>query len=71
MTAAAIPMPSIRYGSPRDWDKFFWRMYHEAFLEILHCACDPDGQERWIDGECKRRHLRPADSSGTLSTTRR
>jgi hypothetical protein len=71
MTAAAIPMPSIRYGSPRDWDKWFWSTYFDGFLEILHRACYPDGQERWVDRELKRRHLRHADSSGTLSTTRR
>jgi hypothetical protein len=58
MTAAAISMPSIAFGSPGDWDKFFWRTYHEAFLEILHNACYPDGQERWIDRELKRRRLR-------------
>jgi hypothetical protein len=55
--STAIAMPSIRYGSPRDWDKFFWRTYHEAFLEILHRACYPDGQERWVDREQKRRGL--------------
>jgi hypothetical protein len=57
MSTAAITMPSIAFGSPGDWDKFFWRMYHEAFLEILHRACYPDGQERYIDRECKRRRL--------------
>jgi hypothetical protein len=58
LSTAAIAMPSVMYGSPRDWDKFFWRTYHEAFLEILHAACYPDGQERWVDRELKRRKLR-------------
>jgi hypothetical protein len=57
MTAAAISMPSIAFGSPGDWDKFFWRTYHEAFLEILHNACYPDGQERYVSGEISRRGL--------------
>jgi hypothetical protein len=57
MTAAAIPMPSIRYGSPRDWDRWFWSTY-EDFREILVRACYPDGQERWVDREVSRRRLR-------------
>jgi hypothetical protein len=58
MSTAAIAMPSIRYGSPGDWDKWFWRMYHEGFLEILHRACDPVGQETYLDREIARRKLR-------------
>lgn len=65
--STAIAMPSVAFGSPGDWDKFFWRMYHEAFLDILHAACDPEGQERYIKSEQVRRGLRHADCSGTLS----
>jgi hypothetical protein len=61
VTAAAIPtfeMPSIRFGSPKDFDRWFWRTYHEAFLEILHRACDPMGQETYLSREIARRRLR-------------
>jgi hypothetical protein len=50
-------MPSIAFGSPGDWDKWFWRLYHDGFLEILHRACDPLGQEKWINREQVRRRL--------------
>jgi hypothetical protein len=51
-------MPSVMFGSPGDWDRWFWSTYFDGFLEILHRACFPDGQERWIDREQKRRRLR-------------
>jgi hypothetical protein len=51
-----MPMPSM-FGSPKDFDKWFWSTYFDGFLEILHRACYPDGQERYIDRECKRRRL--------------
>jgi hypothetical protein len=57
VSTAAITMPSIAFGSPGDWDRWFWRMYNEGFLEILHRACDPLGQEKWIKREQVRRRL--------------
>jgi hypothetical protein len=56
MSTAVMPMPSM-FGSPKDFDKWFWSTYFDGFLEILHRACYPDGQERWVDRECKRRRL--------------
>lgn len=59
--AADMPaMPSIRFGSPGDWDRFFWELYHGVLMEILHSACPPDGQERYIAREQIRRGLRSA-----------
>jgi hypothetical protein len=58
MSTAAIAMPSIRYGSPKDWDRWFWSTYFDGFLEILHRACDPVGQETYLDREIDRRRLR-------------
>lgn len=58
MTAYAEPMPSVMFGSPGDWDDWFWNLYHGVWMEILHAACPPDGQELWISGECERRGLR-------------
>lgn len=56
--AASMPaMPSIRFGSPGDWDKWFWELYHGLLAEILHAACPPDGQERWVKRELVRRGL--------------
>lgn len=43
----AVAMPSVMFGSPKDWDDWFWASYRD-FLEYLHAACYPDGVERWI-----------------------
>ena len=48
----------ILFGSPRDWDRRFWRTYFEDFLAILWAACPPDGQELYIAAEIERRGLR-------------
>lgn len=58
MSTAVAPMPSVMFGSPRDWDKWFWDLYHGAWLEILRAACPMDGQERYIEREIERRKLR-------------
>jgi hypothetical protein len=50
-------MPSVMFGSPGDWDRWFWSTYDE-FREILHRACYPDGQERYVSREISRRGLR-------------
>ncbi len=57
MTTAAMSMPSVMFGSPKDWDKWVWDTYW-AFLEYVRAACPMDGQERWISRECERRQLR-------------
>lgn len=58
MSTYAATMPNIMFGSPKDWDDWFWKLYHGAWLEILHAACPPDGQEQWVKRECARRGLR-------------
>ena len=57
MSTAVMPMPSVAFGSPGDWDKWFWHLYNGVWLEILRAACPPDGQERWIKREIARRRL--------------
>jgi len=42
-----------RTGGPEDWWKAV-RDNYAAFLELLHDACDPDGQERWIGRQIER-----------------
>ena len=59
MSTCAISA-DILFGSPKDWDRRFWRTYFEDFLEILWAACPPDGQELYIAGEIQRRGLRSA-----------
>lgn len=57
--AATMPaMPSVMFGSPGDWDRWFWDLYHGVWMEILHAACPPDWQEQYIEREEKRRVLR-------------
>lgn len=57
MSTYAASMPSVMFGSPKDWDDWFWDTY-EAFREILVRACPPDGQEQWVKRECAHRGLR-------------
>ena len=58
MSTYAAPLPSVMFGSPKDWDDWFWSTYFDDFLAILRKACPPDGQERYIDREINRRRLR-------------
>lgn len=55
--AASLPMAArnvrARTGGPGDWWKAAKDAY-AAFLEVLHAACDPDGQERWIARQIER-----------------
>lgn len=53
---AAIRMPSIVFGSPGDWHRWWMANYYD-FLEILHAACDPDGQETYIENRIERFQL--------------
>ena len=49
----AIRRARERTGGPDEW----WRAAKDAyarFLEVLHGACDPDGQERWIARQIER-----------------
>ena len=50
-------MPSVMFGSPKDWDDWFWSTYDD-FLKILVKACDPVGQESYLSREITRRSLR-------------
>lgn len=55
--STAVAMPSVMFGSPGDWDRWFWDLYHGVWMDILHAACDPDGQEAYIRREQERRGL--------------
>ena len=44
--AAAIGR--VAFMSPGDFDRHFWRVYHEDFLPLLQAACDPYGMRKWL-----------------------